>query len=285
VETDCDWFLKLWADSFDGSPSQPPHSVYQPITSPIHQTGKTSWALRQWEIVLERLKGWKADAQNIAFEIADFMQRRKAIHKYDMQVLDEPQRAASSRTWHAEDQNILAEDLMASNRYIKPALFPTPLNAMIDNRIFDIATSQVVIPRLAHAEIYYLDRAQLDRKSTKVRTPKLGSLTFDKPSAVLWHAYCKMFDDYYDQRNARHIERVRALQKESNKIVAPLESDDLVALIMQDPQKFIGKSGNISPSKVQVEFKVPYNRAQTAATDATSQLQHKTETETAEAQS
>jgi len=282
TETDCDWFLNLWVESYDGSSRQPPHSVYQPITSPIHQTGKTSWALRQWEIVLERLKGWKADPHNIAFSIADFLQRRKEIHTYDMQVLDEPQRAASSRTWHAEDQNILAEDLMASNRYIKPALFPTPLNAMIDNRIFDIATSQVVIPRLAHAELYYIDRSQLDRKKGKVRTPKLGSLTFGKPSAILWHQYCKMFDEDYERRRSKNLERVQAIVAESNKVMSAVQPEDMVTLIMQEPQKYLGRSGNISPVKVRSEFKVPYNRAQEAAMDATSQLKRRAELEEAE---
>jgi len=282
TETSAEWFLQLWVDAYDGSKIQPPHSVYQPQTSPIHQTGKTTFALSEWERVLERLKGWKADPDNISFEIADFMDRRRSIHKYDMQVLDEPQRAASSRSWHNEDQNILAEDLMASNRYIKPALFPTPLNSMIDNRIFDIATSQVVIPRLAHADIYYLDRAQLDRNQRKVRTPKLGSLTFDKPSPVLWHAYSKMFDEYYQARNARQLERVRSIQKENDKVVSPMQADDLIALIMETPQDYIGKSGNISPSKVQVHFKVPYNRAQEAASEATNQLKHGLTTEEAE---
>src|SRR5437867_13237529 len=100
---------------------QPPHSVYQPVTSNIHQSGKTSWALREAEIVGERVSGVRFDPRNISFSIADFMQRRKEIPRKTIQVLDEPQRAASSRTWHAPDQNILAEDLMASNRYLKPA--------------------------------------------------------------------------------------------------------------------------------------------------------------------
>ena len=210
------------------------------------------------------------------------MDRRRQIRKYDFQVLDEPQRAASSRTWQDEPQNILAEDLMASNRYIKPALFPTPLNAMIDNRIFDISTSQVVIPRLAIADIYYLDRSQLDRKKGKVRTPKLGNLTFDKPNPELWHTYCKMFDEYYEQRNRKHIDRVKAIQKQGDKVAPSLDSEDLVALVMEDPQKFIGRTGSISPSKVMSTFKVPYNRAQSAATDATAQLEHRKTTEKAE---
>lgn len=284
TDTECVWFQKLWEEAFDGTTRQPPHSVYQPITSPIHQTGKTTWALREWEKILERLKGWKADPQNIAFTIADFMDRRHEIHKYDMQLLDEPQRAASSRHWQGEDQNILAEDLMASNRYIKPALFPTPLNAMIDNRIFDIATSQVVIPYLAHAEIYYLDRSQLDRRSGKVRTPKLGSLTFDKPSPELWHAYCKMFDADYEKRNQKARERVRELQNEAEKKINPLQSEAIAALIMETPQDFINTSGKISVTKVQRKYKIPYNRAQEAAGFANDQLKVKHDLEEAEKQ-
>lgn len=281
-ETNADWFLQHWIDSFDGSTKYPAHSIYQPITSPIHQTGKTSFALREAEIVLERLKGRKFDPANISFTISDFMDRRHEIDRYDIQILDEPQRAASSRSWHNEDQNILAEDLMASNRYIKPAIFPTPLNAMVDNRLFDIATSQVVIPILAHADIYYLDRGQLDRKSSKVRTPKLGTLTFDKPSATLWHSYQTLFNDDYEKRNKRARERVNAIQKEAEKEVSILQAGDLVGLIMEKPEDFIGKQGNISPSKVQVHFKVPYNRAQEAATDATTQLKARVELEQAE---
>lgn len=282
TETDCDWFLNLWAESFDGSPAQPPHSIYQPITSPIHQTGKTSFALREAEIVLERLKGRKMDPRNISFNISDFMVRRKEISAYDIQILDEPQRAASSRNWHAEDQNILAEDLMASNRYLKPALFPTPLTGMVDNRIFDIMTSQAVVERLGFVNIYYPKRDQLNRNKKRVPTPKLGSLTFDKPSAVLWHAYCKMFDEDYEQRRTHNLERVQAILAESNKNVSAVMPEDMVTVIMQEPQKYIGKSGNISPVKVKSEFKVPYNRAQEAATEATKQLKRKEDLEEAE---
>lgn len=281
-EIDCQWFVDLWAESFDGSSRFPAHSIYQPITSPIHQTGKTSFGMREWEQILETLKGWKADPQNIAFDIAEFMERRHSIHKYDIQMLDEPQAVASSRTWHDEAQNLMVNDLMKTNRYIKPALFPVPLNAMIDNRIFDIATSQVVVPTLAHAEVYYLDRPQLDRGDRRVRSPKLGSLTFSKPNASFWHAYCKRFDEYYEKRNKRDRERVRALQRESEKEVVLLTSEDLVPLIMEKPEDYIGKRGDISVTRVQTKFRVPYNRAHLAARLATEQLLAKATLEKAE---
>lgn len=210
------------------------------------------------------------------------MERRNQIHRYDMQLLDEPQRAAGSRTWRAEDQNILAEDLMASNRYIKPVLFPTPLNAMIDNRIFDIATSQVVIPRLAFAELYTIDRPQLDRASKRPRTPKIGTLVFDKPSPSLWHAYCKMFDEDYQARNKRAIERVRSIQKEADKEVSSLQVEELVSLIVEKPVNYVGKTGSISVSRVLEKHKVPYNRAQQASRQANEQLRARKALEDAE---
>lgn len=282
TQTDAQWFVDLWAEAFDGSSRFPAHSIYQPITSPIHQTGKTSLGMREWEQILETLKGWKADPQNISFDIADFMDRRHDIHKFDIQMLDEPQTVASSRTWYDEAQNLMVNDLMRTNRYIKPALFPVPLNAMIDNRIFDIATSQIVVPILGHADVYYLDRPQLDRSNRRPRTPKLGTLTFDKPSATFWHAYCKMFDEYYEKHNKRDRERVRAIQKEADKEVVTLMVGDLVPMIMEKPEDYIGKKGDISVSKVQTKFRVPYNRAIEAAHLATEQLRAKERLEEAE---
>lgn len=283
---EADWFFQMWADAMDGSDIFPAHSVYQPITSPIHQVGKTSFALREAEIVLEVLKGRKFDPANISFDVSHFMERRNAIGKYEIQILDEPQRAASSRTWHNEDQNILAEDLMASNRFIKPALFPTPLNAMIDNRIFDISTSQAVITRKAHAEIYYLDRPQLDRSNRRPRTPKIGSLVFSRPSEELRLAYEQAFQEDYDRRNQRARERVKAIQSELGKVVSPLQADDIVPLILaeheKDPSKLIGNKGHISPKKVMIKWNIPFNRAQEAAAKATDKLEHDSALEQAE---
>jgi hypothetical protein len=91
-----------------------------------------------------------------------------------------------------------------------------------------------------------------------------------------------MFDEYYQKRNARSRDKVRAIQKEADREVAPLVEEDLTALIMEDPNSFLGKSGHVSPSKVKLRFKVPYNRAQSAAQEATQQLKLKLERERAE---
>lgn len=247
--------------------------------------GKTSWALREAEVVSEMLMGiTHYDIRNVSFTIPQVMLRRKEIPSKTIQVLDEPQRAAGSRTWQEEQQNLLVDDLMASNRYLKPVLMPTPLTGMIDNRLFEIATSQGVITRKAHCELYFLDRPQLDRKRRDPRTPHVGAVDFEKPSAVLWHEYLKAFNDDYEKRNKKAIEKVVSIEAEADASadISPLMGEALVAKVMEKPMDYLGRDGRISPTKVLSKLKVPYNRAQQAAASANEQLEAKEALEKAE---
>lgn len=282
TETIIDWFTQLWIDSFDGSIRSPAYSVYMLIVSNHHQMGKTSFGLRVAEQITERLTGKTFDPNNIAFTIPSLMQRRKQIPSRTFQVLDEPQQAISSRQWHAEEHEILAEDLMMSSRHLKPVLYPFPLTSMLDNKVYDISTSQAVIPRLGFADIYYLERSLLDRRNRKVRTYKLGYLSFEKPGAVLWHEYMRRFNEYYEKKRERDIAKIESLQSEADKTRSSLQPEQLVALIMEKPQDYIGKNGLISVTKIQVKHGVPYNRAQQSAALANEQLKAKEELERSE---
>lgn len=275
------YYVSLWEDAEDGTSDHPPHSVYMLETSPINQMGKTTFSLVSAEVVLEQLHGRKMDPDNIHFEVPAFMERRETIREWDQQVLDEPQRPAGNRKWQTPENQVLAEALLTSNYWHKHVHLPTPHVHLVDSQIYGVATSHTVITSLGHATVYSLRRDQLNR-SFPTKTPKLCTITFDKPSAWLWHQYCKKRDDFTSKRLKHQREVVQAMHKDYDKVPSSLSPDELVPLIMEDPEKYMQHPGKISPGLVEDHFKVPFNRAQAAARRATKALRAEKDLESAE---
>ncbi len=268
------YYVSLWEAAEEGTSDYPAHSVYQLITSPINQMGKTTFSLTSASLVLQQLHGRRFDIDNIHFEVPEFMERRETINEWDHQILDEPQRPAGNRKWQTPENQVLAEALLTSNYWHKHVHLPTPHVHLVDSQIYGVATSHVVITSLGHATIYSLKRDQLNR-SFPTRTPKVCNVTFDKPEAWLWHAYCKRRDEFTTKRLKMQREIIQAMHKDMDKVPSSLSVEELVTLIMEDPEKYMSIPGKISPGQVEDEFKVPFNRAQSAARRARKLLNQK----------
>lgn len=261
-------YLDLWAQAQDGTPEFPPHSVYQAITSEISQMGKTTFGLRQAEVVLERLKGRKFDwKQNTHFEYASFMERRAQCLEWDHQVADEPQRIAGNRDFWSVQNKTFAEELQTNNYKHVHAAMPMPHTHVIDTAVFNICTSHAVITSQGHATIYSIKRRQLERQWDPM-TPKLCYVTFDKPS--FWAGFCRMRDKYNEARHKENVERAKAAQKEMERVPQVDTVEDVMAKIEKDrekdPLKYLNTAQKLSPAKVQVVYppSFPYNRIQQA---------------------
>src|SRR6266567_194918 len=152
------YYVSLWEAAEEGTSDYPAHSVYQLITSPINQMGKTTFSLTSASLVLQQLHGRRFDIDNIHFEVPEFMERRETINEWDHQILDEPQRPAGNRKWQTPENQVLAEALLTSNYWHKHVHLPTPHVHLVDSQIYGVATSHVVITSLGHATIYSLKR-------------------------------------------------------------------------------------------------------------------------------
>lgn len=275
-------YLDLWAQAQDGTPEFAPHSVYQLITSEISQMGKTSFALRQAEVILEMLKGRRFDYKaNTHFEYAAFMERRPQLSEWDHQVADEPQRIAGNRDFWSVQNKTFAEELQTNNYRHIHAHLPTPHSHVVDTSVYNICTSHAVITSVGHATIYAIKRRQLERQWDPM-TPKLCYVTFEKPS--FWAGFCRMRDDYNEARHIRNLESAKAAQKEMDRVPTVETVEEVMEKIFENPQKYINARGEIAPSKVQLAYppSFPYNRIQQAAKRATQRLKEKAELEKAE---
>jgi hypothetical protein len=270
-----DQFYDLWTRTEDGSGDFPPHSIYLLITAEVNQAGKTAFSLILATKILERLHGRKFTIENVHFETDDFIERRQALGEWDIQVLDEPQRAASNRRSYEVENQIMAEYLQTHNNEHKHALLPTPHSHFIDSAIANVCTSQAVITGTGHANFYTIRRGQLNRRIEQY-TPAVGWVSFLSPVheiPELWAAYTRKRSEYNTARAKEQIAQLRTIKTQSQELKSGLNVDDLVSLVVNSPDPYTGKAGRISPTLILREhskkgMRIPYNRAVSAALEA-----------------
>lgn len=274
-------YVNLWRESEEGSAHYPPHSVYQYVTAPYPQMGKSNAALYVANRVLEELHGWKLDLANVVWDVPSFLERRSIMRKWDILIPDEMQRNAGNRTWQTEDNAIVGEELETGSFEHKHVLMTIPSKHRLDKLIADVCTSQMVINRtdvhnqLSYVAIYSLERGQLDRTAHE-RTPGLGVMTIGKAEPSIWTAYLKAKKEYFDKKRQVNLERAKGIEVEANQPRTTLTADAIEALIFEHRDKCTDKrdKSKFSLSRVRVFLKdkgygqVPYWRVQEGTAQA-----------------
>jgi hypothetical protein len=286
-------YIDLWKEARDGSASYPPHSIYQYITAEFPQMGKSNAALYQSLRVLEEVQGWKLNLDNVVWDVPTFLERRQAMHKWDILIPDEMQRNAGNRTWQTEDNAIVGEEMETGSFEHKHVVMTVPSKHRLDKLIADVCTSQEVVDKtdvhnqISYLRIFSISRGQLDRSADE-RTPKLGSLTVGKTPPQFWVEYLRRKKEYFDKRRKTNLERAQAIQSEANKPRTGLSADMIESIIVENEGKLRSSSGKFSLSKIRTLLKdegygeVPYGRVQYATSNANHHEQAKKELEQVE---
>lgn len=287
-------YIAFWKAAEDGSSSYPPHSVYEYVTAPYPQMGKSNAALYTAIRVLEELHGWKMDIRNIVWDVPTFIERRAAMRRWEIELPDEMQRNAGNRSWQTEDNAIVGEELETGSFEHKHCLMTVPSKHRLDKLIADVCTSQMVIDRtdvhnqISYTSIYSLERGQLDRTAQE-RTPKLGTLTIGKCPIEYWSEYLRAKTDYFEKKRKVNLENAKRIETEANQVRSQLTADMIEGLLLDNEDKLLNTTGKFSVTRARVWLKdkgygdVPFWRAQQGAAQATEHRRLKDQMERAEA--
>jgi hypothetical protein len=256
------WFLNVWREAEEDG--IPPYMVF---TAQQLQMGKTTLALYLAEEIEEKLHGRKYDIKYLALTPIEFVSAKQEAPEWCPTIGDELNRIAGNREWFRPESKIVAEDLQTTAFEHKPAFFTMPHQHLADNAIVDHCSSQAIVDRKGHVVFYWRERDQFNRNA-KIFTHRLGSGTFDKPSASLWNAYKKKRAEFTELRNRQHLEKLRQIQDEAARPVNLTSHEALVRKIMSDRDRYKGVSRRVSVTKVMLKEKIPYSRAQMAASEA-----------------
>ena len=259
------WFLKQWAENEE-------HGFvnYILITGPRLRVGKTATGLRIYELVETVLHGRETTIEDMVLTPLEYLDRMQLVKEYTPLVGDEWNRAMGQRRWFTEESIEFAETLQTTAYMHVHALFPLPHEALIDNAIAGICSANIVVDRPGHAEVYSVQRNQLDR-AWKVQTPHVGTLFLKMPSAILWHAYEKKREQFTRARVKRVAEKQREREARAIELEAVPQKEDLLAIIRSDRSAYVGNAGKVSWLKIVARYKIPMTRAQVIATTLNSE--------------
>lgn len=274
-------YIQLWIDAEEGSASFPPHSVYQYVTSQYLQTGKTNAALYCSNRILEELHGWKFDLDNLVWDVPTFIERRRLMRRWDIEIPDEMQRNAGNRSWQTQDNAIVGEELETGSFEHKHMMMTMPSKHRIDKLIADVCTSQMVVDKtdahnqISYVSIYSLERGQLDRNA-KERTPALGQMTIGKCPPELWTPYLVRKKEYFDKRRSENLDKAKAIQTEAREVKSQITEDMIESLLINEQPKNTRRSGSdeFNATEVRAWLKekgygqVPLTRVQQAVASA-----------------
>lgn len=288
-------YVALWAEAEEGSAHYPPHSIYQYVTAMFPQMGKSNAALYQSIRVLEELHGWKFDLDNVVWDVPDFLERRKIMHRWDHLIPDEMQEQAGNRTWQTEDNEIVGQELETGSFEHKHVIMTIPSKHRLDKLISDVCTSQMVVDRtdvhhqMSYVTIYGIARGQLDRAAKEI-TPKLGTMTLGRVPAEIWAEYLKRKTSKFQQGREVNLAKAKALQKEASIIRTSIDADMIESLIMTNEARVRSPTNpkRFSLNRVLTMLKdqgygdVPYGRAQRGTAQANEHAKLKEQMEEAE---
>lgn len=238
-------------------------TIYQGVTSPRHQAGKSAFVLRAMETVEEEVHGTHADIDNFAFSNSQLMERYAIVAKGKLLGEDEAQRStnASNRKWSSQGNQDLVEFLMQEAHSHNGCLFATPHNGFVDNHLVDIWTSMVVVGELRKgwARLYSMQRKMLDR-AIKNETPFISEFAYKMPSASLWHEYMRRKIAYNAEREK--ILRANTVQseKETSK-PRKVSKEEAAEIVLKNPDKFKGPRGIVSGPMIEARLGCSTNAA------------------------
>jgi hypothetical protein len=258
--------------------------------------GKSNAALYISNRVLEELHGSKLNLDNVVWDVPTFLERRKAINRWDHIIPDEMQRNAGNRTWQTEDNAIVGEEMETGSFEHKHVVMTVPSKHRLDKLIADVCTSQMVIDKtdvhnqISYVSVYSLARGQLDRNA-KERTPAIGTMTIGKCPSELWTEYLRRKKEYFDKRRERNLEKAKAIQTEATEVRSQVSPDAIESLLINenpDRCRTRGPDSDFSMTKVRIWLKdkgygeVPYSRVQQGVASANEHQRLKSRIEKAE---
>lgn len=262
------------------------YTVYQGVTSPRHQAGKSAFVLMAMHTVEEQVHGSHADLDNFAFSNTQLMERYEIVPQHKLLGEDEPQRStnASNRKWSSQGNQDLVEFLMQEAHSHNGVLFATPHNGFVDNHLVDIWTSLVVVGQdhKGMARLYGMDRYMLERQ-IKNDTPFIAQWDYRNPEKAipdLWREYLKRKIAENAKRAVTLIENSRRADKD---LTAGRGMDKVQAyeLVRKDPAKYKDDKGKVTGSSIEV--KIP-NISASAASYAAKRINDDIRLENAERQ-
>ena len=229
------WFFDTWAEQRDEG-----LTPYILVTAKRLQLSKTAFTIRMGEKLMEAGLGpagrEKFDMDQMSFEIPEFMEKWLKFPEWTPVILDEPNRPAGNRAWHTPANNALAEWVQTRAYEHKPSFFPLPHEHLLDNSVVLVCTSEATLERRGHATIWEYDRDLLNR-SGKARTPKRGTISFDKPYDSDWAEYMRRRIEYNQQRGEVLLEKARLLDRKEE-LVPVFTHNEAVQAIMAHPEDF-----------------------------------------------
>jgi hypothetical protein len=195
------------------------------------------------------------------------LERMDKVAEWTPLVGDEWNRGAGHRRWWTQENQDYAEVLQTTAYKHIHRLFPMPHESLLDNAIVGVCTAQIVVERPGIATVFAYQRDQLNR-TYKNYTPFLGKLTLKMPDAKLWHAYELKRDQFTTKRKKVIEERTRANMEAALREEATPKTDEVLALILANPEAYKSTHGKISAMKIAAKHKVSWHRAETLATQA-----------------
>lgn len=226
--------------------------------------------MRIHELVEQVLHGREPSVESILLTPLEYYERMTTVPEWTPLVGDEWNRVAGQRRWFTEENQEFAEMLQTTAYMHRHALFPLPHESLVDNAIVGICTAQIVVERPGRAAVYSVKRNQLDR-SWKVKTPFVGRLQLEMPSATFWHAYEKKRDIFTRARLQKLADKQREREKRMLEIESAPTRDDLLEHIRSNRQSYTGNQGRVSWMKIVAKHKIPMTRAQVIATTLNSE--------------
>lgn len=194
------------------------------------------------------------------------------VQEWTPLVGDEWNRGAGHRRWWTQENQDYAEVLQTTAYRHIHRMFPMPHESLLDNAIVGVCTAQIVVERPGIATVFAYQRDQLNR-TYKNYTPFLGKLVLEMPSAKLWHDYEKKRDEFTRARKKIIEARTRANMEASVREAASPKQEEVLSLILANPEAYKSSHGKISAMKIAAKHKVSWHRAETLATEARDQTE------------
>lgn len=241
------------------------------MTSDRLRKGKTATALRVYELVETVLHGREPTIEDCVLTPLEDLERMDKVAEWTPLVGDEWNRGAGHRRWWTQENQDYAEVLQTTAYRHIHRMFPMPHESLLDNAIVGVCTGQIVVERPGSAAVYAYNRDQLNR-TYKNYTPFLGTLKLKMPSAKLWHQYEKKRDEFTRARKKIIEDRTRQNMEASLREESSPKQDEVLSLILANPESYKSNQGKISAMKIAARHKVSWHRAETIATMAKEEI-------------
>jgi len=233
--------IDIWANTIDQG--LVPRVLF---TSNRHQMGKTNTMIRLAEKVQEEIHSRKFSIDDCTLTCLEFMQRRKAVAEWTPLQLDEPERPVGNKSSFDTEAQLFVEDLMTSPFRHIPGMFALPHSHFLNLSIFGVCTSLIVKLSKVHAQLYELERDQLNR-NFKTYTWLRGSFKAEPAYSWDWEKYIRKREDFDTKRGRVLEEKVAALHVDTR----DLSPQQIYQLVSADPKRFTDpKKGRVTQALV-----------------------------------